>query len=254
VPASATAPEPAPSSASTSPAVLGLGISPPPPAGPVVSAALGANGSGGTSQVVVTPDHFSGLFSAIQRLDGKGSLAGILTYRPYSYFFLRGGAAYRLYDLSSPMYEDDHFSYVWGLGYDDWHPGTFSAQINNWGPIYPSHGKEAITLATLDLGYKLDFPASWARYLGVALRIDIPFDDDPGIGANLTFNPWRHIVLNLGVLVRTDGTALWTYGFGWTNWAPFTLTVMLDNWGPNNVPDHNFTTTSQLTASFSFAF
>jgi hypothetical protein len=25
--------------------------------------------------------------------------------------------------------------YSYGLGYDDWHPGTFSVQMNHWGPV-----------------------------------------------------------------------------------------------------------------------
>jgi len=49
--------------------------------------------------------------------------------------------------------DSGQLTYSWGIGYDDWHPGTVSVQLNNWGPIKPGEGL-ALDKAVTNIGYK----------------------------------------------------------------------------------------------------
>ncbi|HLL55352.1 MAG TPA: hypothetical protein VK447_17470, partial [Myxococcaceae bacterium] len=57
-------------------------------------------------------------------------------YSPHSYFFVRGGLNY----LFTAERNEEPFTWSWGFGYDDWHPGTFSVQVNRWEPVLVSRG------------------------------------------------------------------------------------------------------------------
>ena len=85
----------------------------------------------------------SGAVTAIRSLSGPMLVGTSLSWRPLPNLFIRWGIAYAAYNGNTPGTSTDALSYSWGVGYDDWHPGTISVTINNWGPIKFKPGNTA---------------------------------------------------------------------------------------------------------------
>jgi len=199
------------------------------------------------------PLKVSGAMAWTTRLNGSMSPSASMSLSPFKYGFARMGVSYRVveaYDWDPA----EATSFTWGVGYDDWHPGTWSVQINNWAPNTPESGWAILTGAEMDVTYKIPFPSGIGRYLGMSGTLNMPFSRPPGVGARLSVRPWRHLTGFVGLRYSPYSTegATFTYGFGWADWHPFSFSLNYYNWGPNYTWEPNATQNGQVTLSFSW--
>lgn len=172
----------------------------------------------------------AGNFYHRAKLTGELSLGANLGWRPYSNLFIRSGINYSYYP------DNGQFSYSWGIGYDDWHPGTISVQLNNWGPILPGEGL-ALDSAVANIGYK--FEANFLRpyHITGSAAVDIPINGDPDISTTWSWSPITNWFIrgSLQKKFGSDGGWNWSYNFGYSDWHPFTFSITYDNWGTNQI-------------------
>jgi hypothetical protein len=144
-------------------------------------------------------------------------------------------------------------SWSWGIGYDDWRPGTFSLQLNHWGPLRRFR-KAALEGAVLSAGYKIPLPKRPARYLSMRAELSTPLTWSPSAGAGVSFKLPRSFFLSLGLsqklLEQTRPT--WTYVVGRSKWKAQTLAIILANYGPTKVGELNLRGLA-LTLSWSWS-
>lgn len=202
---------------------------------PMVSTAIaGANSSSGAPLPLPPADGLgiAGNFYNRSKLTEGQSAGANISWHPISSFFIAGGINYNYYPSNGKL------SYSWGIGYDDWHPGTFSAQLNNWGPNRLNEGL-ALKKAVANIGYK--FEADFLRPYNItgSAAISIPIKGDPSISTTWSWSPVENWFIR-GSLQRKFGSRggfSWSYNFGYSDWHPFTFSLTYDNWGPNPIWD-----------------
>ncbi|MCK5829768.1 MAG: hypothetical protein KAH20_05650 [Methylococcales bacterium] len=225
--------------------------------GPIISVTNQTGGSSNGGPLPLPPKDgygFSGNVYHSSPLAGTLSVGANVSWTPHSYFFIRGGVNYKYYP------DDDVLSYSWGIGYDDWHPGTFSFQLNNWGPILPGEGL-AFDKAIADIGYK--FKAEFLKPYKIAgsASFVIPVTGDQQITTTWSWAPFEYWFVRVSFQVKPfnyDGVT-WSYGFGYSDWHPFTVGLAYNNWGPNSLTDDkgdgvNFKDNGLVSLSFGWAF
>ncbi|CAN5687449.1 hypothetical protein BH09MYX1_BH09MYX1_35520 [soil metagenome] len=170
-------------------------------------------------------------------LEARPSTGFKVAFNPlHSFFFARVGLEQRFASAANP-----HTAYSWGLGYDDWHPGTFSAQINNWGPT--PIDEFSIKGAVLDFGYKLPLPDKLSKYVGGQVTLSVPFNGTPAGSFTTTVRPMGNWTAFAGVRyspLNFETPVTWVYGFGWANYGPYTFSLTYANYGPNAAFKSNF--------------
>ena len=166
-----------------------------------------------------------------------------------SYWFARVGWNYNLEET------DDPFTYSWGIGYSDWHPGTFSAQLNNWGPIKPGEGL-ALEKAVANFGYSVKSDFLKKNKLSLSGAINVPVEGTSSAVANLRWSPIKNWYANASVSqpLEGDGPPKWTYGFGYSDWRPNKINLQYSNYGPNQIPYHNFKENGTWSLSYNWKF
>ncbi len=183
-----------------------------------------------------------GTFSAQLVVTATGNVntgAGLSLAPPIKNTFARVGLSWR---WITEWEEDADLepSWSWGLGYDDWRPGTFSLQLNHWGPLR-RFKKTAIEGAVLAFGYKIPLPKGPARYLSMRAELSTPLTWSPSAGAGVAFKLPRAFFLSLGIsqklIEQTRPT--WSYVLGRSRWKAGTLAVILANYGPTRVGELN---------------
>jgi hypothetical protein len=236
---------------------------------PILIAAIPSANSNAGARLPLPPTGglgIAGNFYHRAKLNGQMAFGANLGWRPYSYIFIRSGVNYNYYDVSnnSPN-SNGQLSYSWGIGYDDWHPGTFSVEIDNWGPTILSKGL-ALNKAVANIGY--NFEALFLRPYNItgSGAIGIPINGDPNISTTWSWSPIENWFIR-GSLQRTFGSKggwSWSYNFGYFDWHPFTFSVSYDNWGTNPIfggaqahgqgNAFNFQEKGAVTLSWSWAF
>ena len=165
----------------------------------------------------------------------RAGAGGLATVYPYRYWFLRFGGE------STPFSTFGSSRFLWGFGYDDWHDGTFSATVHNWGPVRPDDAPD-VGKAELNLGYKVPRACVGQLCLAANPSITVPFEGGPYVGARLTLTLYgRWFVMGglgwtvPGVFPAPVGTPQWrvVYGFGRRDWSPGSLFITYYDWGPN---------------------
>ena len=165
---------------------------------------------------------------------------GVATLWPFGFSFLRFGAE------ATPNSSGGPRRFLWGLGWDDWHDGTFYLHVDNWGPIRPSDGL-AVRQAELNAGYKLPrLCLSRSVCLAPLAGITAPFVGGPYLATrlSLTIGTDWFVMGGLGWTIPSVppelqgplGTPRWrvVYGFGRTNWRPGSLFITYYDWGPTS--------------------
>lgn len=200
------------------------------------------------------PKESSGFSGGVYLTHGLGShstsVGGALSWTPIkdSYWNVRIGGNYVL-DA-----EEDPFSYSWGLGYSDWHAGTVSYQLNNYGPIKPGEGL-AIDKAVGNIGYSVKSKTLDKLKLGLSGSIDIPVEGDPALNAGLQWSPKENWFIRAGINQPLNGgDPSWSYGFGYSNWRPNKINIAYSNYGPNELFDTNFKKNGSITISYNWEF
>lgn len=224
---------------------------------PVLSPAIPSGNSNIGAPLPLPPEGgygIAGNFYHRAALTGALSVGSNVSWHPYSYFFVRGGVSYNYLPGSG-------LSYSWGAGYDDWHPGTFSAQINNWGPLKP--GDDPLKGAVANFGYKFVAEALKPYHLSGSASLNVPLSGDPSISTTWVWSPIEHWFARVTLSKSLTGLADldWSYSFGYSDWHPFTFSLTYDNWGPNPLIGSseggdrvNFVKNGAITLSWSWAF
>ena len=166
-----------------------------------------------------------------------------------NFWFARVGWNYTLEE------SDDPFSYSWGIGYSDWHPGTFSAQLNNWGPIKPGEGL-ALEKAVANFGYSVKSEFLKQHKLSLSGAINVPIEGNSSVSGNLRWSPVKNWYVNTSVShpLEGDGTPKWTYGFGYSDWRPDKINLQYSNYGPNEISEHNYRENGTWSLSYNWKF
>lgn len=225
---------------------------------PVVSPAIAAENSNAGAALPLPPADgigISGNFYHRAKLTGGMSFGANMGWRPVSYFFIRSGINYSYHP------GDGQLSYSWGIGYDDWHPGTISVQINNWGPILPGEGV-AIDRAVANIGYKFEADFLRPYHIAGSAAVDIPLSGDPKISTTWSWSPFENWFIRASLQRKfgRQGGWNWSYNFGYSDWHPFTLSLTYDNWGSNPIWDSsqgdgfNFSENGAVSLAWSWAF
>lgn len=182
---------------------------------------------------------------------GKEAVGGSINRKLIkdSYWFARVGWNYALETSEDP------FSYSWGIGYSDWHSGTFSAQLNNWGPIKPEEGL-ALEKAVASFGYSVKSEFLKKNKLSLSGAINVPVEGNSSAAANLRWSPVKNWYVNASVSqpLEGDGTPKWTYGFGYSDWRPNKINLQYSNYGPNEIPYHNYEENGTWSLSYNWKF
>ncbi|TQV65182.1 MAG: hypothetical protein FNT29_01875 [Halothiobacillaceae bacterium] len=196
------------------------------------------------------PHGLSGnLFHSWKLADGEPTLGANMLWEPASYWFVRAGANLDYRD------ENDALSYSWGIGYDDWHPGTWSFQLNNWGPILPGEGLKPET-AVFSIGYKLEHELLAGNHIAASVGLDIPMQGEKTLGTTWQWSPMPSWFVRAGLSVKEDDPSrvYWSYGFGRWDWKAFTWTLQYNNWGPNPAFTPNIKQNGAVMLGWSWAY
>ena len=197
---------------------------------------------GGIAPAFVLPNTRTGLTPyAAWILEGRYAAGVLGAFSPFSHLFVRGGLGYRA-GLDHTVF------YSWGFGYDDYHPNTFSLQINDWGPSLPSQGLDW-QHAIVDLGYKPVRLCAQPFCVSTYLALDVPLKDTAFavLRATTTFREVWFVRVGLDAVF--DGHVRWVYGFGRADWHAFAVNLSYDNWGPNPAFQPDFKQHGILTLS-----
>lgn len=190
-----------------------------------------------------------------QALAGKLDSGIQLSWSPWTSTFVRLGATWPLArDLSLDASAKPTWSL--GIGYDDWHPGTWSFQINQWGPSVPADGWKIASTATAELAYKVKLGDSLGARLGLKLAASSKLTWSPTIGAAVSVKLPHAWFASVGAAtsLTTADRPTWTYVLGRSTWRARSLSIILANFGPNRIPEANFVAHSAITASWGWAW
>lgn len=190
---------------------------------------------------------FSGRFVVDGKLNGAVSAGAGISYSPRAGYFARVG-------LSQALGKgQEGTSYSYGIGYDDWHEGSFSAQLNDWGPR-SFESRPNLASAAVDFGYKVPLPKFVGKWMACAVSLNFPFSAAPGSVLSVSIKPFGDFYVSGGLRMSpfssTFGT--WFYAFGFSSYHPFTFGLAYANWGPNKAFVPNFENGS-IVGTFSWA-
>jgi hypothetical protein len=192
---------------------------------------------------------FSGsLFDSYATGSGKSTVGARIGYSPIAYTYVRAGIAKEVSPAAGGLP-----TYTWGIGYNDWHAGTCSVELNNWGstPISQFDLKGA----QVDLGCKVPVPDLVSPYLGLGLGMTFPLAGGPSYGASLSLKPGGHWFAMMGLRFAPSRAEPWSFSYGFGNWSarPYTFSLGYNNWGPNSPWQGNFAKNGSLTFAWSWA-
>ncbi len=209
--------------------------------------------SGGGSVTTTNINKSRGLSGSIT-LENKSfqadqtSLKLAFSYKPLqdSYWFLR--SAFNISNQANPI------TYSWGIGYDDWHSGTWGIQLNHWGPLSSGDGLD-VDNAVLEASYKIK--SSWLtkNKLASSIALSSPISGNPSLSWGWSWSPFSDWFTRTTFTKAISGGGLdWSYGFGFTRYTPSSLSVEYNNWGVNRFPNANFKANGQLSLIYRWAF
>ena len=204
----------------------------------------------------------------------KGIVSATVKYNPISYWYI-SATFYGYLDFDSEdiwcqdcrASWDPDFSYT--FGYDDWHPYTFSLVYSNYGGnrIKPDRDKEeTITKfkeGTYSLGWKFVVPRFieeifiihstggiggsitynlTPKYMDIATLSMQDWKQSISLGLKYVIYKWWYANITLYYYPRSEQKQPWdpdyTYGFGYFDWHPGTISVQYNNYSGNRYPGH----------------
>ncbi|MEZ5451668.1 MAG: hypothetical protein R3E93_02440 [Thiothrix sp.] len=156
--------------------------------------------------------------------DGSNSFSASATLSPAPNWFASGNVSVRNGELG----------YSWSAGYADWEPGTWSAQINNWGPLKPGEGL-AIDKAVTNIGYQFKSNTLEKHKMAASGNLSIPVNGKPSVSGTVQWSPKHNWYGRATASVPLDGgKPNWNYGFGYTDPRPGKWRVEYSNYGQND--------------------
>lgn len=192
------------------------------------------------------------------------TLNATVKYNPLSYWFATATFT-RFLDkaLQAPWNGD----FVYSFGYNDWHPYTLSAVYSNFGGnrLFPDRSKgervTALEEGTINVGWKFPLPqriADWVTFeegtpvnCSTNLKVTPRFTDLAtsstkkwktalAFGCKVPIFSWWYVNWNVNWWPDKDQQQPWdpdfTYGFGYFDWHPGTISVQYNNYAANRFP------------------
>ena len=196
---------------------------------------------------------FSGGISFKSALDdGDSTMGASIKWKPIlkDYYYFKVGLKH---DFSA---DKDKFSYSWHLGYDDWHEGTWTAQINHWGGIRPGEGFES-EKAIASLGYKvkLDFLKERKLKSGITISKKLGGDAPFKLGTSLQWAPKKFWYIKAIIIHPLNGDdPTWNYLFGYDDWHPNTWGFEYSNYDTNPLNEMNFTKSGKFALTYKWEY
>lgn len=216
---------------------------------PAVVTTSSPGGNAVHSKNIKTSKGFSGSISLQNRsfISENTSLNFAFAYKPIqdSYWFIRSAL-----NLSQ---QDEPISYSWGIGYDDWHPGTWGIQLNHWGPLKRGDNLD-IKNAVAEINYKVDSDTLKKHRLSSSIALSKPLTGEPSLSWGWSWNPHSNWFIRSTLIKPVIGTLNWSYGFGYTSYAKSSLSLEYNNWGVNRFPKTNFKKNGQLSLTYRWEF
>ena len=172
------------------------------------------------------------------------SVTSQIAYKPVkdSYFFARTGVTINN--------SDEPLTYTWGVGYDDWHPGTWGFEINNWNPLQPGDGLD-LDNAIVSLSRKFGWKKLADHNLASSLSLNKSVNSDFALTWLISYAPIENWFVRTLLTQSLEGEGLsWAYGFGYNNWRKNTIAIEYNNWGFNEAFDTNFKDNAVVTISY----
>ncbi len=167
---------------------------------------------------------------------GKPYFSASATWKPDSknYWYVKGTARHNFEK------DNEGFRYSWGLGYDDWHKGTWTVQLNNYETLKIGDGLK-IKKAIASIGYKIDSKFLNEKKLSSTITFSKPIEGDPSLSASLQWAPKKYWFIK-GILVAPlDGGDIgYNYLFGYDDWHPKSWGFEYSNYGSNQLDQTNF--------------
>lgn len=188
-----------------------------------------------------------------------------LRYQPVSFWFGRI-TAYRYFNADEKASWNPDFTY--SFGYDDWHPGKLAVTYDNYGGnrFNPRAGERVTRFeeGTVTGIYRLNIPKGFQAHFGP--RDGDNFTASAGVHLTPRFTQENHAErgrwkrkLSFGVRDRfykswyveargfyyptQSQQQPWdpdfTYGFGYFDWHPGTISVQYNNYAGNRFPGHD---------------
>ena len=161
--------------------------------------------------------------------DGSNTLSASATWSPKENWFVSGNASIK----------DGKLGYSWSAGYSDWRPGTWSAQVNNYGPIAPGKGLD-LNNASASVGYKVKSATLDKYKLNASAGANINAQGKGSVNATVQWNPKPKWYARTTASIPLEGGApTWSYGFGYSDPRPNKWRVEYSNYGNNQYPGDN---------------
>lgn len=183
-----------------------------------------------------------GTLSVSASLSATGRLGtGLgISLAPRANTFVRAGLGWGLTSKWQEAFDLEP-SWSWGLGYDNWRAGTVSAQLNHWGPLRRIPARSTLANATAALGYKVPLGKRLGKRGSLRADLTTPLTWSPALGIGVSLKLPASCFVSVGVSQKLlEATRpSWTYVVGRALWKPKTLSIILSNYGPNQVPAAN---------------
>lgn len=200
----------------------------------------------------------------------RSTLSATLSYNPISYWYstvtFHGYLDLGSADIYSPELRADWDpDFTYSFGYDDWHPFTLSLTYSNYGGnrLSPKEGENITNFdeGTLSLGWNYILPEKLEELFvvhetgGVAGRLQFnltptfsTMDSDKqehwkqslSLTVKYTIYKWWYFTYTLYYYPRSWQKQPWdpdyTYGFGYFDWHPGTVSIQYNNYSGNRYP------------------
>ena len=195
---------------------------------------------------------------------GNLTVTASLKYNPVSYWYINT-TFYKYINKGYQASWDPDFSYT--FGYDDWHPYTFSLIYANYGGIRLNPDKkkwETFTdfdEGTISLGWKFLIPSYiedlfivhhtggigcqvnynlTPKYMDLASLQKKGWKQSLSLTIKYTIYKWWYANITFFYYPRPEQQQPWdpdyTYGFGYFDWHPGTITIQYNNYSGNRYP------------------
>lgn len=196
---------------------------------------------------------FTGGFTLKTSLkDTKTTLGASIKWKPIlkDYYYFKVGLKH---DFATGK---EKFSYSWHLGYDDWHEGTWTPQINHWGGIKPGEAFDSGN-AIASLGYKVksDFLQDRKLKSGITISKKLGGNAPFKLSTSLQWAPRKFWYIK-GILVHaldgSDGT--WNYLFGYDDWHANTWGFEYSNYDSNPLNETNFKKSGKFAITYKWEY
>lgn len=195
---------------------------------------------------------FSGVFSFKNALEEDSpTFSGSIKWKPMlkNYYYFKVG-------FKHDFHADDKFSYSWHLGYDDWHEGTWTFQVNHWGGLHLGDGLRTED-AIASMGYKVKSKFLKDKNLksGITISKKLGGNAPFKLSASLQWAPQKFWFIK-GILIQSlnGDNPTWSYLIGYDDWHANTWGFEYSNYDSNPLNEVNFTKSGKVAITYKWEY